>query len=108
LLAIKGSTQRERLTIGELAEQLQIMHHAAIELVDRLSAQNLIERHSGRDDRRKVFVQLSRTGSKILDKLSASDLICSGTGGAKHLRTEPYPFQGGMNTRLFIFVRTDE
>jgi DNA-binding MarR family transcriptional regulator len=72
LLAIKGSTQRERLTIGELAEQLQIVHHAAVELVDRLSAQNLVERHSSLDDRRKVFVRLSRTGSKVLDKLSAA------------------------------------
>jgi DNA-binding MarR family transcriptional regulator len=72
LLAIKGSGQQERLTIGELAEQLQIVHHAAVELVDRLSAQNLVERQYGVEDRRKVFVQLSRTGSTILDKLSAA------------------------------------
>jgi DNA-binding MarR family transcriptional regulator len=72
LLAIKGSAQQERLTVGELAEQLQIVHHAAVELVDRLSAQNLVERHDSLDDRRKVFVKLSRTGSKILDKLAAA------------------------------------
>jgi DNA-binding MarR family transcriptional regulator len=72
LLAIKGSTQRECLTIGQLAEQLQIVHHAAVELVDRLAAQNLVERRSSLDDRRKVFVQVSRSGSKILDKLSAA------------------------------------
>lgn len=72
LLAIKGSTQRERLTIGELAEQLRIVHHAAVELVDRLCAQNLVERHPSLDDRRKVFVKLSRAGSRILDKLAAA------------------------------------
>jgi DNA-binding MarR family transcriptional regulator len=72
LLAIKGSGQQERLTIGELAEQLQIVHHAAVELVDRLSAQNLVERHDGVEDRRKVFVQLSRTGSTILETLSGT------------------------------------
>jgi DNA-binding MarR family transcriptional regulator len=72
LLAIKGSAQQERLTVGELAEQLQIVHHAAVELVDRLSAQNLVERHDSLDDRRKVFVKLSRTGSKTLDKLAAA------------------------------------
>src|ERR1700747_1726974 len=72
LLAIKGSAQRESLTIGELAEQLQIVHHAAVELVDRLSAQNLVDRQSSLDDRRKVFVKLSRSGSKVLDKLSAA------------------------------------
>jgi DNA-binding MarR family transcriptional regulator len=72
LLAIKGFPQRERVTIGELAEQLQIVHHAAVELVDRLSAQKLVERQNDHEDRRKVFVKLSRTGSKILEKLSAA------------------------------------
>ena len=72
MLAIKGSAHQEQLSIGELAEQLQIVHHAAVELVDRLSAQNLVERHSDLDDRRKVFVKLSRSGSKVLDKLAAA------------------------------------
>jgi DNA-binding MarR family transcriptional regulator len=72
LLAIKGFPQRERVIIGELAEQLQIVHHAAVELVDRLSAQKLVERQNDHEDRRKVFVKLSRTGSKILEKLSAA------------------------------------
>src|SRR5262245_53741046 len=44
LLAIKGFPERERVTIGELAEQLQIAHHSAVGLVDRLAAQHLIER----------------------------------------------------------------
>jgi len=72
LLAIKGSSRTERLTIGDLAEQLQIVHHAAVELVDRLSAQDLVERRSSLDDRRRVFVKLTRGGSRILDKLSAA------------------------------------
>jgi DNA-binding CsgD family transcriptional regulator len=44
LLAIKGFPKRESVTIGELAEQLQIAHHTAVELVDRLAAQKLVER----------------------------------------------------------------
>jgi DNA-binding MarR family transcriptional regulator len=72
MLAIKGSAQGECLTIGELADQLQIVHHAAVELVDRLSVQNLVERLPALDDRRKVFVKLSRAGSKILDKLAVA------------------------------------
>jgi DNA-binding CsgD family transcriptional regulator len=35
LLAIKGYPNRERITIGELAEQLHIAHHSAVGLVDR-------------------------------------------------------------------------
>jgi DNA-binding MarR family transcriptional regulator len=53
-----------------LAEQLQIVHHAAVELVDRLSTGNLVKRVESLDDRRKVFVQLTTYGSRVLDKLA--------------------------------------
>jgi DNA-binding MarR family transcriptional regulator len=71
LLAIKGFPRRESVTIGELAEQLQIAHHTAVELVDRLCAQNLVERKYSLEDRRNVFVKLNRAGSATLEKLSA-------------------------------------
>jgi DNA-binding MarR family transcriptional regulator len=70
LLAIKGFPNRDRVTIAELAEQLQIVHHAAVELVDRLSTRNLVRRVDSLDDRRKVFVQLTRYGSRVLDRLA--------------------------------------
>jgi DNA-binding MarR family transcriptional regulator len=60
------------VTIGELAEQLQITHHTAVELVDRLSAQNLVEREYSTEDRRNVFVKLSRAGSATLERLSTA------------------------------------
>src|ERR1700692_3474102 len=37
LLAVKGPPDDVRPTIGELAERLQIQHHSAVELVDRLA-----------------------------------------------------------------------
>jgi DNA-binding MarR family transcriptional regulator len=37
LLAIKGFPARDCITVGELAEQLQIAHHSAVGLVDRLA-----------------------------------------------------------------------
>ena len=70
LLAIKGFPKRQSVTIGELAEQLQIAHHSAVELVDRLVAQKLVEREDGREDRRNVFVKLRPAGSATLEKLS--------------------------------------
>jgi DNA-binding MarR family transcriptional regulator len=70
LLAIKGFPKRERVTIGELAEQLQIAHHTAVELVDRLVAQKLVQREDGLEDRRQVFVKLSRAGLAMLERLS--------------------------------------
>jgi len=55
LLAVKGFPGREQITVGELSERLQIKHHSAVGLIDRLEAENLIDRSEGSNDRRKVF-----------------------------------------------------
>lgn len=72
LLAIKGFPGRERITIGELAERLQIRHHSAVGLVDRLSKQGLLIRDRSTEDHRRVFIKLTAKGAKILEKLSAA------------------------------------
>jgi DNA-binding MarR family transcriptional regulator len=72
LLAIKGFPQRERITISELAEQLQIRHHSAVGLVNRLVAQGLVTRETGPDDRRQVFISLTDSGADLLQTLSAA------------------------------------
>lgn len=71
-LGIKGFPGRDRITIGELAERLQIRHHSAVGLVDRLVSERLIVRQESTEDRRQVYVQLSSRGEKVLEKLSAS------------------------------------
>lgn len=70
LLAIKGFPGRDSVTIGELAEQLQIAHHSAVGLVDRLGAQKLIIREASTEDRRQVYVRLSARGTEVLQKLT--------------------------------------
>jgi DNA-binding MarR family transcriptional regulator len=72
LLAIKGFPDRDRVTIGELAERLQIRHHSAVGLVNRLAAQNLVTRRMSETDRRAVHVTLTPHGSNILERLSAA------------------------------------
>jgi DNA-binding MarR family transcriptional regulator len=72
LLAIKGFPGRDRLVIGELAERLQIRHHSAVGLVDRLVAQGLVERQAHPDDRRQVYVALTARGLALLEQLSAA------------------------------------
>ena len=72
LLAIKGFPGRDRVTVGELAERLQLRHHSAVGLVDRLASQGLVMRNASSQDRRKVFVQLTPRGEKVLEKLSAA------------------------------------
>ncbi len=72
LLAIRGFPGRDRVTIGELAERLQIRHHSVVGLVDRLAAQKLVVRELAADDRRQVYVTLTPNGLNILEQLSAA------------------------------------
>ena len=71
MLAIKGFPGRNRITIGELAERLQIMHHSAVGLADRLVAEGYVQRVQSQKDRRRVFLALTSPGELLLGKLSA-------------------------------------
>jgi len=71
MLAIKGKPDgKEAPRIGYLAERLQIQHHSAVELVDRLVKKGLISRTRGNEDRREVYVQLTARGERILGELT--------------------------------------
>lgn len=70
LLAIKGFPGREQISISELSERLQIKHHSAVGLVNRLEDEKLIVRSPAPDDRRKVFISLTKRGIAMLEKLS--------------------------------------
>ena len=70
LLAIKGLPDARRATIGELAERLQLKHHSAVELVDRLVRGGYVTRRAGAEDRREVMVRLSPAGARVLRSLS--------------------------------------
>jgi DNA-binding MarR family transcriptional regulator len=72
LLAIRGFPQGERMVIGELADRLQIQHHSAVGLVDRLEAQGLVVREPALTDRRQVFVTLTPQGAAVLGRLAAA------------------------------------
>jgi len=72
LLAIKGFRGRGQLTIGELADSLQIKHHSAVGLVDRLVDQGLAMRMPAVDDRRQVLVTVTAHGLDLLSVLTAT------------------------------------
>ncbi|MDB6156218.1 MAG: MarR family transcriptional regulator [Chthoniobacteraceae bacterium] len=71
LLAVRGFRGRDKITIGELSERLQIRPHSAVGLVDRLSGQKLLIRESGIEDRRQVYVRITERGAELLEKLAA-------------------------------------
>ncbi len=64
MLALKGLPAQSRPTIGELAERLQIQHHSAVELVNRLVAAGYIRRTRAGEDRREVLLSLTPKGER--------------------------------------------
>jgi DNA-binding MarR family transcriptional regulator len=70
MLTLKGLPSGTRPRIGELAERLQIQHHSAVELVNRLSAGGYVRRHRGGEDRREVLLSLTAKGERVLRELS--------------------------------------
>lgn len=72
LLAIKGFPGRGHVTVGELAERLQIAHHSTVGLIDRLAAEKLVVREVSTQDRRRVFILLTRHGEEVLETLSSA------------------------------------
>ena len=70
MLTLKGLPAGTRPKIGELAERLQIQHHSAVELVNRLAVGGYVRRHRGGEDRREVLLSLTPKGEKILRELS--------------------------------------
>jgi DNA-binding MarR family transcriptional regulator len=70
LLAIKGFPGREEVTIGELAQRLNLKHHSVVGLVNRLLGRGLIQRRHDEEDRRKVVVVLTSRAQELLLTLS--------------------------------------
>ena len=71
LLAIKSSSGVDGVTVGEISEQLQVKHHTAVSLLDRLEARKLATRKRATADKRNVNVQLTKAGASLLARLAA-------------------------------------
>jgi DNA-binding MarR family transcriptional regulator len=70
MLAIKGIPEGVRPRIRELATRMQIQHHSAVELVNRLEAGGFVRRDRAQDDRREVLLALTPKGEKVLAELA--------------------------------------
>jgi DNA-binding MarR family transcriptional regulator len=104
LLAIKGFDGKTHgPTIGYLAERLQVRHHSAVELVDRMQTNGMVLRRASEHDRRQVIVALSESGEQILKELSAQHVAeiqqvgpTLVTALQKVLASESYARAGGL------------
>src|SRR5690348_18357172 len=69
MLALRGLPTGQDPTIRSLAERLQIQHHSAVELVDRMERRGLFRRERSTRDRRQVYVSVTARGEKLLSRL---------------------------------------
>jgi DNA-binding MarR family transcriptional regulator len=100
LLAIKGLGDLQSATIGVLAERLQIQHHSAVELMDRLEKRGMIRRQRSRSDRRKVVVELTKRGGTKLMRISIPHRNELQIAGRKLLRAlEEFISHNGARSR---------
>jgi DNA-binding MarR family transcriptional regulator len=70
LLAIKGFSSPEPISVGDLARFLLIRHHTAVELMDRMTKLGLLSRIVDVEDGRRVLLKLTRKGEQKLRTLS--------------------------------------
>lgn len=70
MLAVKGIPEGVRPRIRELANRMQIQHHSAVELVNRLEAGGYVKRERAQEDRREVLLALTPKGEKVLAELA--------------------------------------
>ncbi|CAM2918683.1 MarR family transcriptional regulator [Prescottella defluvii] len=61
-----------RPRLGDVAKALRIAPRSATEVVDRLQKRDLVERVADGVDRRAVCVQLTETGRRLVDEMSAA------------------------------------
>ncbi len=74
LLAIRGHPDRRGPTIGQVADYLLLRHHSAGGLIERAGAAGLVRRIRDDDDHRVFRLQLTDTGSRRLESLTAAHL----------------------------------
>ena len=74
LLAVKAHAATKAMSIGDLAAELLIKHHSAVELVGRLEKAGFTQRSADVEDRRRVLVSLTQLGEGVLAALSVNNL----------------------------------
>jgi DNA-binding MarR family transcriptional regulator len=70
LLAIHASSGGGKLSIRDLAEQLQVRHHSTVGIVDQLVLRAAVVREVAPDDRRKILLSLTAKGEEIVQRLA--------------------------------------
>ncbi|HET7207987.1 MAG TPA: MarR family transcriptional regulator [Terriglobales bacterium] len=69
LLAVKGLPKDKQPTIKQIADQLQLQHHSAVELTTRLVNRGLVKRQRSQKDRRSVLLSITHEGERAIEQV---------------------------------------
>ena len=73
LLVIKIAPEGATM-IKDLADQMLLQHHGAVQLIDRLVNADLVERRNSPTDGRSVLVAMTARGESLLEQLASSHI----------------------------------
>jgi DNA-binding MarR family transcriptional regulator len=65
LVVLKEVAGLTEVAIGKLADSISLSQATVTNIVDRLEARGLVERHRGVDDRRKVLLTITEAGKAL-------------------------------------------
>jgi DNA-binding MarR family transcriptional regulator len=74
ILAVEGQPGRDWATISDLAEALQIQHHAVVGLAQRCEDNGLVMKTRDSEDRRQVCVSLTEKGRSVFAAIARENL----------------------------------
>ena len=85
LLTFLGT--QDHLTMSEIAQRMGHTTAAATGLVDRLENLGHVKRTHGKDDRRKILVQITPTGGALVAEVR-DDMVCNLLKMMEHLNAD--------------------
>ncbi|MCC6915143.1 MAG: MarR family transcriptional regulator [Rhodospirillaceae bacterium] len=68
LLVLQLLDPSQDLKIGDIAKQVNLNQATVTTIVDRLEERHLVKRHTGKQDRRQVFVRVTPKGRDVLEQ----------------------------------------
>jgi len=71
LLVVRGSRNPD-VTVGEVALRLLIKPHTAVELINRMETEGLVQKKADPNDGRRVLIQLTPRSERLLGRLSVA------------------------------------
>ena len=108
LLAIKGMPTGVRPRVRELANQMLIRHHSAVELINRLEAGGYVRRDRAEADRREVLLALTPKGERTLGELARHHHNELRSAGPRLVTALQRVMQGGDNTPRKTSTESEE